>query len=87
MPGSEEGFTFAQGINNVGQIAGFYAKADGTSHGFVLTRGRFTTVDVPGASWTEVYSINGRGELVGTFEDATGIHGFVARPVCRPGGR
>lgn len=47
------GVTVAQGINDAGEIAGFYVDDGGTSHGFILRRGAYTTLDVPGALWTE----------------------------------
>jgi probable HAF family extracellular repeat protein len=81
-PGSEDGgYTIAQGINNDGQIAGFYSDANGKSHGFVLTDGVYSPVEVTDAKWTEVYSINANGEVVGAYEDETGIHGFKGTPV------
>jgi hypothetical protein len=40
----------------------------------------FTTLDVPGASFTVANGINARGWIVGTFEDATAFHGFLATP-------
>jgi hypothetical protein len=46
----------------------------------VLTKGVYATVDVPGSFWTEIYSINAKGEIVGAYEDADGIHGFLGTP-------
>jgi uncharacterized membrane protein len=74
------GFTVGQGVNDAGQTVGFYAGADGNDHGFTLTKGVYATIDVPGSQWTEVYSINAIGEIVGAFEDAHGVHGFVGSP-------
>jgi len=40
----------------------------------------FTTIDVPGALLTVAYGINARGDVVGTYVDATNHqHGFVRR--------
>ena len=36
----------------------------------------FTTIDVPGASSTGANAINDSGQIVGSFDDATGAHGF-----------
>ena len=33
---------------------------------------------MPGSFWTEVYSINAKGEIVGAYEDADGVHGVLA---------
>jgi uncharacterized membrane protein len=84
VPGTEDGFTYAQGINNGGLIVGYYARNDDDSdHGFVLGPHGFTTVDVPGALWTDIYSVNSFGDIVGAFEDETGVHGFRGTPAGR----
>ena len=57
--------TAALDINNRGQIVGTYAGAEPTAHGFLLDKGVFTTIDFPGASFTEALGINGRGQIVG----------------------
>ena len=77
---SRRGFHHSPGDQQSGEIAGLYVVGD-TSHGFVLSDGEYTTVDVPGADWTEVYSINAKGEIVGAYEDADGVHGFRGTPV------
>ena len=75
-------FTSPTGINNSGQIVGFYADEDFFFHGFVVNKGVFTTVDFPDASETQIFSINAKGEIVGTYFDADGDqHGFVGTPV------
>ena len=83
VPGSEDGYTFAQGVNNYRQIVGIYAGADEVDHGFVLTPKGYTTVDVPNSLWTDIYSIDANGNIVGAFEDATGVHGFRGTPSGR----
>lgn len=48
--------------------------------GFVLSEGRFTTIDVPGGALTQVLAadINDVGTIVGDFDDADATHhGFV----------
>ena len=38
----------------------------------------FTTLDVPGGSTTQAIGINNAGQVVGDFEDSSGvIHGFI----------
>ena len=44
--------TVALGVNNRGQVVGQYVDAQGKSHGYRWEHGRFTTIDVPGASIT-----------------------------------
>jgi hypothetical protein len=38
----------------------------------------FTTIDVPSANQTFAYGINNNGQIVGTYSDASGVHGFLA---------
>jgi len=38
----------------------------------------FTSIDFPGASLTQAWGINPRGEIVGAYDDADGVrHGFL----------
>jgi uncharacterized membrane protein len=37
----------------------------------------FTTIDVPGTSGTKAHAINQSGQIVGSFDDASGTHGFL----------
>ncbi len=54
---------------------------DGNQHGFVLSNGLYTTIDVPGSVLTGIFSINAQGEIVGSYDDAGGVsHGFVGTP-------
>jgi probable HAF family extracellular repeat protein len=73
-PGSYGGAsTFAQGIDDSGQIVGFYA--DGclcNGHGFLLSGGIFTTLDVPGFGSTYARAINNPGEIVGGTQPTFG---------------
>ncbi len=55
------------GINDRGQITGFYADDEGFTHGFLKEGSTFTTFDVPGADFTEAFSINNQGDIVGTY--------------------
>jgi len=42
-------YTDAHGINNAGDVVGEYTDADWNQHGFLLSGGVSTTIDVPGA--------------------------------------
>ena len=64
--------TAPYGINNRGQIVGGYDTTGFAVHGFVLDRGRYTTIDVPGASRTIALRINARGQTIGFYLDAAG---------------
>ena len=49
-PGSTA--TLALDINARGDIVGNYLTADGKTHGFLLSNGTFTTIDVPAAAFS-----------------------------------
>jgi probable HAF family extracellular repeat protein len=71
--------TWANRINDAGQIVGYYYNASGT-HGFLLNKGVFTTIDVtPCAKNTFAAGINSQNQIVGYYEIADGTtHGFIA---------
>src|SRR5258708_14889829 len=48
-----------------------------SGRGFLLSEGTFSTIDVPGASFTEAFGINPKGNIVGSHLSATGLHGFL----------
>ena len=78
--GASGELTFAIGINDHGQIVGYYVDACGTLHGFLRDRkGVFTTIDHPDAPLaTAALDINDRGQIVGTYADAEETtHGFL----------
>ena len=71
----------AYDINDRGDVVGRVIREDG-SHGFVFSDGEFTTIDIEGATFTEVDGINARGAMVGRYfaPDETGAaihHGYV----------
>lgn len=71
-------YTQGTGINNAGQIVGWFGDATGT-HGFLYAGGTFSTLDVPfpGGDSTRAWGINNADQIVGSFGDATGPHGFL----------
>ncbi len=84
VPGlSSKGRTVPYGINSSGQIVGSFYNYEyngkGPTHGLLRdTNGSFTTIDVPGSTWTETYGINSSSQIVGKFYDSKGFHGFLA---------
>ena len=59
-------------------MVGQYQDAGGIYHGYVWQRGRFTTIDAPGAVATSPFDINDRGQIVGVRLEADGtFRGFV----------
>lgn len=72
----------ATGINNLGTETGFYTTAGGATNSFVkFHHGRTVTFAFPGASATQAFGLNDRGEVVGTYNVGTGnnavTHGFT----------
>jgi len=55
--------------NSTHEVAGDFTDSDGVTHGFVLSKGVFTTVDVPGAAFTQINGINAPGRLAGTYSE------------------
>jgi hypothetical protein len=80
-------FTDSSGINGIndrGQLVGYYNKGEFSDEGFIYSKGHYTTVDYPGASQTVLQGINDAGQIVGWYVDDTanhGTHGFLADPV------
>ena len=68
-----------------GIIVGLFrdAAAPNATHGFVRDGERYTTINFPGSTYTDVFGTNASGALVGKFRvAATGIafHGYLATP-------
>ncbi|MBV9381235.1 MAG: CHRD domain-containing protein [Streptosporangiaceae bacterium] len=74
----------AAGINNHGDVAGFYNKTATQVDAFEQTHtGTFITLAFPGAAMTQAFGINDSGEVVGAYTVGTGnaaqTHGFTWR--------
>jgi hypothetical protein len=75
----------ARDVNPSGETIGFFIDSAKNTHGFLLSKGEFTTIDFPGADVvsTQARGINPQGDIVGFYvtKDASGVshtHGFVA---------
>ena len=56
------------GINDQGDVVGMLLlTAREGLHGFLLSKGKFTTIDVPGSDGTEARGINALGGIAGEF--------------------
>jgi probable HAF family extracellular repeat protein len=79
-----------RGLNDRGQIVGYYDNPDLTQGAFMREpTGRTTPITYPGADYTQAYGINNRGQLVGAYlepgatlgPDGTAqpgtVHGFI----------
>lgn len=75
-------------INDDGVIVGTHNSSlpfPRETTGFILVDGEFQTIRFPGAIYTEITDINNRGEIVGTYTDASETeHAFFGTPVPEP---
>lgn len=71
--------THALGINDAGQVVGYYSTwPESVRHGFVRdAAGTYTRIDHPGARHTSAYGISNAGQVVGTYSDGISERGFV----------
>jgi probable HAF family extracellular repeat protein len=60
----------------VGQLVGSYTDADGV-HGFLLSGGVYSPIEMPGALATTPIGINDAGQIVGTFTAESGSRSFL----------
>jgi probable HAF family extracellular repeat protein len=79
LPSGDDASTFAAtGINNAGDVVGFFTNAGGTTEGFIDNGGIFTNFLAAGSNNTMFLGINNEGEAVGVYQDGSGQnHGFV----------
>jgi hypothetical protein len=73
------GQTYLTGINDRSVIVGYYYGT--VSHGLMLeSLTRFSTLDVPGAIWTQINAVNNAGLVAGTCSlPGDNAIGFIAR--------
>jgi uncharacterized membrane protein len=75
--------TVANGINDLGEVTGYYFDVSGLQHGFVRSAtGKFTSFDVPGAAgFSDPIAINLEGAVVGYYLDPNSqFHAFLRKP-------
>ncbi len=79
-------FTQALGVNDLGEIVGFYVGADGNQHGYIDNNGVFTSFDPPGSASTTINGLNDKGDIVGFYTNPVTdtVVGFVGTPVPEP---
>ena len=77
--------TDAVDVNNRGQVVGFYIDANNVEHSFLLSQGKYTTINDPNAGTgagegTLAFAINDSGQIAGWYVDSAGAtHGFALR--------
>ena len=80
---SAVGGTFADGINDLGQVVGSYIDGSGNEDGFLYSNGAWTTLEDPAAAngpsgGTFADGINASGQIVGSYIDNSGnANGFL----------
>jgi probable HAF family extracellular repeat protein len=80
--GDPNGNSVASGINDLGQIVGYYSDSSGATHGFLYSSGIYTTLNEPfGTSGTFAYGINDAGQVLGQYIDGTdNLQTFIFYP-------
>jgi probable HAF family extracellular repeat protein len=77
----------ASGINDNGDIVGYFEDTTNITRGFLLRHDTFTTINFPGAAFTEARGIGAGGEIVGSYrmpgESPLNFHGFLLTPEGR----
>ncbi len=73
--------TSAEGINGSGDVVGTFVDSSGARHGFLLSKGVYTTLDVPpsfSATFTAAQQISDAGQIAGFYLDkSSALHGFL----------
>lgn len=59
--------TWLTGVNDSGVIVGWSMDGQGNTHGFRLANRRFTLIDDPSGTNTQVFGINNGGAIVGSY--------------------
>jgi len=79
-------FTQALGVNNLGEIVGFYVDGSGVQHGYIDNGGVFTSFDPPDSASTTINGLNDKGDIVGFYTNpkTDTVDGFVGTPVPEP---
>ena len=70
--------TVGLGINDFGDVVGDYVDSAGNRHGFVRSKGIYTTLDVPGAVLTVAEGIN----ILGRSQDSTLMRTATSMASC-----
>jgi probable HAF family extracellular repeat protein len=72
------GSSYASGINDNGQVAGYSIASDGATYAFLYANGKMTNLGALGGTGSKATGINNSGEVVGYFFTSTGAtNGFL----------
>jgi hypothetical protein len=76
VPGAKQ--TNPGGINDKGDVTGYWEDSHYRAHGWLYHAGKITTFNVPGAKTTTPRGIDNAGDIVGAYQDANyNTHGFI----------
>lgn len=75
VPGALQ--TVPNGINDSGDVVGYFFDQSSTVHAFVAEHGRFSPIDIQGAAFTIPSAINDLGQIAGYFVAGGRPHGFI----------
>ena len=67
-------FSLASGVNNGGNIVGYFANGDGRYYGFYYQNGAYSEITISVNTFPE--AINNNGVIAGYYNDGTYDHGF-----------
>ena len=74
--------TYCVGMNESGDMVGYYNAPGSPSRGFLLTGGQYYSLLAPGATGSTAWGINAAGDIVGQYGNSAvpGVtHGFLLR--------
>ena len=68
------------GINDGGQIVGYYVDSSRHIHGYLLSNGTYAAINYPLATDTFAMGLKDDGQIVGGYNKAGQTHGFLYNP-------
>lgn len=72
-------YTVVEGMNDRGMLSGQWEDTSGVIHGFVykIAKNKYTSLDAPGASFTQVWGINNHDVVAASAAESTGTESFA----------
>jgi len=67
---------YARGINNEGDVVGWFKDANGVRKGFIYSNGEFTELLPDGWEYVQAVGINNKGEVIGNGTTSSGADKF-----------